>query len=312
MKDKAMKLLSPLFKRILHTIIAACGLFIITFGAASSQTTLTHVHGLAYSPDGRRILIPSHDGLAIYDNGCWSKAPGPPHDYMGFAATKQHYYSSGHPAPGSGLKNPFGLIRSGDGGRTWAKLGFEGESDFHLMAAGYANNAIYVYNSTPNSRMDRPGIYHTVNDGFAWHRADAKGISGQLTSLAAHPADANVVAAGTRSGLFVSKDAGESFVTLLSNQQVLAVYFELDGAHLWSSSADTVAHLIRFEWMSGKRTEIRLPPLSRDAVAYVAQNPLKPSELAIATFERSVFVTKDSAQSWIQIADRGRGLSSTR
>src|SRR2546429_5088264 len=51
--------------------------------------------------------------------------------YMGFAATAQGAYSSGHPAPESGLTNPFGLIRSRDGGKTWDKLGLEGESDFH-------------------------------------------------------------------------------------------------------------------------------------------------------------------------------------
>lgn len=307
-----MKLRTPSIKNILHTVIAACGLFIITFGVASSQVTLIHVHGLAYSADGKQILIPSHDGLAIYNNGRWSKAPGPQHDYMGFVATKQHFYSSGHPAAGSGLTNPFGLIRSADGGRNWSKLGFEGESDFHVMAVGYDNNAIYVYNAAPNSRMDRPGIYYTVNDGLAWRRADASGLSSQLASLAVHPTDAKVVAAGTESGLFVSRDNGKNFTPLISGQRVLAAYFALDGAHLWASSIDGAPHLYRIDWMNGKQTEFRLPPLSRDAVAYIAQNPLKSSEFAIATFERSVFVSKDGAQNWIQIADRGRGLSSTR
>src|SRR4051812_22570432 len=105
---------------------------LVLAGAAHAQVTLTHVHGLSYSPDGKRIMIPSHHGLAIYQDGKWSKAPGPEHDYMGFTATAGSLYSSGHPAHGSGLVNPFGLLRSRDGGKSWDKLGLEGESDFHL------------------------------------------------------------------------------------------------------------------------------------------------------------------------------------
>ena len=79
---------------------------------AQAAVTLTHVHGLAYGPDGKQLMIPSHHGFAVYENGKWSKVPGPQHDYMGFAASGKNLYSSGHPAPGSGLVNPFGLIRS--------------------------------------------------------------------------------------------------------------------------------------------------------------------------------------------------------
>ena len=119
---------------------------------AQSPVMLVHVHGLAYSADGERLMIPSHHGLAVYENGKWSKAPGPQHDYMGFAATANYIYSSGHPAPGAGLVNPFGLLRSRDGAKTWDQLGLEGESDFHLLATGWNTNAVYVWNSSANSR----------------------------------------------------------------------------------------------------------------------------------------------------------------
>src|SRR5262245_46414750 len=130
---------------------AVLGLALAIAAQAAAQVTLMHVHGLAYSPDGKRLMIPSHHGLAVYETGKWSKAPGPEHDYMGFAATGKHLYSSGHPAPGSGLVNPFGLLRSRDGGRTWDKLGLEGESDFHLLATGWNTNAVYVWNPAPSS-----------------------------------------------------------------------------------------------------------------------------------------------------------------
>src|SRR3990172_8676737 len=155
--------------------------------ADAQSVTLHHVHGLAFSADGRQIFIPSHNGLAVYSDGRWSMAPGPAHDYMGFSSTKQFFYSSGHPAQGAGLINPFGLLKSKDGGKTWDKLGLEGHADFHLLAARYGTNAVYVFTHAPNSRMSKPGIYSTVNDGFAWKRAEGKGLEGALLKLAVHP-----------------------------------------------------------------------------------------------------------------------------
>src|SRR5260221_8602121 len=151
------------------------------------QVTLMHVPGLAYSRDGKRLMIPSHHGPAVYESGKWSKAYGPQHDYMGFSANGKSLYSSGHPAPGSGLVNPFGLLRSKDGGKTWEKLGLEGESDFHVMATSWSTNAVYVWNAAPNSRMKQTGLHYTLNDGFAWKRTAAKGIQGNPYALAVHP-----------------------------------------------------------------------------------------------------------------------------
>ena len=77
----------------------------------SAPIQLMHVHGLAYSADGQQLFIPSHYGIAAYAEGRWAKMPGPEHDYMGFAATRDALYSSGHPAADSNLVNPFGLIK---------------------------------------------------------------------------------------------------------------------------------------------------------------------------------------------------------
>jgi len=50
---------------------------------------------------------------------------------------------------------------------------------------------------------------------------------------------------------------------------------------------------------------VKLPPLSEDAVAYIAQNPASRSEYAIATFGKSVYLSRDAARSWSRIAERG-------
>jgi photosystem II stability/assembly factor-like uncharacterized protein len=271
-----------------------------------NQVHLMHVHGLAYDPDGSRILIPSHLGLAVFDvsSGTWSKAEGPAHDYMGFSATKDAIYSSGHPAMGSGFTNPFGVIKSTDGGQTWRKLGFEGETDFHLLATGYTTNAVYVVNPHPNSKLKEEGIYYTLNDGFTWEHAQAKGLESAPTSLAVHPTDSKTVAVGTEQGLFVSRNAGATFEQV-NSEGVGAVSFGLDGQHLWFGALDEQPGLTRLNLASGKVEGLPLPKLENDAASYIAQNPENRKELAVATFRRSILISPDGGQNWKFIAENG-------
>ena len=294
-------------KSAIHAMQFLVVLLVATAAAyAQPAVTLMHVHGLAYSADGKRLMIPSHHGLAVYEQGKWSKAPGPQHDYMGFSGTATNLYSSGHPAPNSGLVNPFGLIRSRDGGKTWDKLGLEGEIDFHLLATGWNTNAIYVLNSEPNSRMRRLGLHYTLNEGFAWKLAQAAGLEGDPRALAVHPDDAATVAVASAKGVYLSRDSGGRFAPMAQGAEGLAVFFDLDGKRLWYGAFDGQPRLAQVPLGGGAATQVKLPPLSEDAVAYIAQNPTARSEYAIATFGKSVYLSKDAGRSWSQIADRGK------
>ena len=290
---------------LLAVLALAAGIATGAGHAPGAQVTLTHVHGLAYSADGKRLMIPSHHGLAIYEGGKWSKAPGPQHDYMGFSATASGIYSSGHPEHGSALVNPFGLLRSRDGGKTWEKLGLEGESDFHVLATSWNTNAVYVWNPAPNSRMRQAGLHFTLNDGFAWKRSAAAGLEGDVRAIAVHPDDAKTVAVASSSGLYLSRDSGERFAKLASDGEGLAAFIDLHGKEVWFSSFARQSKLARVPLEGGPAVSVALPPLKEDAVSYVAQNPARRTEYAIATFQRDVYVSKDAGQSWTRIANRG-------
>ena len=285
--------------------LAFCLLLALADAAAAQPLTLHHVHGLAYSADGKRLIIPSHHGLALYENGRWSKAPGPEHDYMGFVATAKAFFSSGHPAPGSGLRNPFGLIRSRDGGRNWDKLGLEGETDFHLLAAGWNSSAIYVWNTEPSSRIQSTGLHSTLNEGFTWQRPAAAGLAGEARALAVHPDDRALVAVATDNGLFLSRNSGQRFERIAGHGKGLAAFFDLDGRHLWYGAFGGRATLWKVSVQDAAPLRMPLPALTNDAVAYIAQNPAQRREYAIATFERSVYLSKDAGKTWTQIAARG-------
>lgn len=292
-----------------HRHAAVSFVVLLVLGAATpvlAQVHLTHVHGLAWSGDGKRLMIPSHHGLAIHENGKWSMAPGPRHDYMGFAGTAKHLYSSGHPAPGSGLINPFGLIRSRDGGRTWDKLGLEGETDFHVLAAGWNTNAIYVWNPEPSSRMRRTGLHYTTDEGKTWHSAAAAGLRGEPMAIAGHPDDRKTLALATPQGIFLSRDAGATVSALAAGMHGTAVHFDLNGRELWYGAFKGAPLLARASLGGEPLAQPTLPPLRKDAVAYIAQNPVSRDQYAIATFERDVYLSSDGGRSWTPIAREGK------
>jgi photosystem II stability/assembly factor-like uncharacterized protein len=284
----------------------ALGVLLLLTTRPGMTLTLHHIHGVSYSVDGKQLYVPMHHGLAVYHGSQWTKVPGPEHDYMGFTVTREFWYSSGHPMPGSPMKNPLGLIKSKDQGQTWALLGLSGEADFHLMATSYQTNTVYVFNPSPNSRLPQPGLYYTTNDGKQWHLAKSTGLVGNLTSLAVHPTQDKVVAAGTRGGVFLSQDYGASFQPLVDGLPALALCFTFDGQHLWISSVDRgKPTLTRLQWQTGQQEAVELPPLEQDAVTYMAQNPVKAQTWAIATYQRDVYVSPDNGKTWQQIAAKG-------
>jgi hypothetical protein len=285
-------------------------LMVLTHLTADAATTVTlkHIHGLAFSQDGQQLSIPSHDGLALYRDGHWSKAPGAEHDYMGFSAGRQAIYSSGHPASGSDLVNPLGLIKSSDGGSTWQQLGLQGESDFHLLASGFDSGAIYVYNTHPNSKMTSAGLYYSLNDGATWQHAEAQGMGAEPHALAVHPTDSTTVAVATSSGLFLSSDAGEHFQSVLQNVQVLSVSFSIDGRSLWFGSFNKLPQLSILDLKTHEIRALGLPPLNQDAVAYLAQSPTNAQEWAMATLKRDVYLSQDEGKTWKAIAQAGQTL----
>ena len=89
---------------------------------------------------------------------------------------------------------------------------------------------------------------------------------------------------------------------------MLAASFDLDGQQLWFSSHAGKAGLARIALRPGATVEaVALPAMTEDAVAYIAQNPVRRTEIAIATNKRNVFLSKDQGRTWTQIAKEGAG-----
>lgn len=266
-----------------------------------------HGHGLAFSSDGKTLFAPSHRGLAAYEDGAWWEASGPIQGFSGFSVAERAIYSSGHARPEVPTPHePVGLLRSADGGRTWQPLApaLAGKADFRLLAAGYRSSALYVVNARPNPAMDAPGIYVTQDEGKTWRRAAARGLEGEIHGLAAHPRESGIVAVASDRGLFLSRNAGESFVRLDGREPATAVAFDLDGRRLRYARALS-RQVVESSLEGRSRRSLRLPALELDYVTCLAQSPTNERVLAFATRRRDVYVTSDGGASWRRIAEGG-------
>ncbi len=280
--------------------------------SVSAQPVLfhDHGHGLSFTSDGNALLAPSHEGLAVYENGDWREVGDAIQGFSGFSVSERAIYSSGHSRPGVAAAGSAGLIRSTDGGKTWHPLALAGEADFRLLAAGYRSNAIYVVNARPNSAMPAPGLYVTYDEGKSWRRAAARNLRGEIHGLAAHPLQAATVAVASGRGLYLSRDAGESFSLLDGRELATAVAFDADGKRLFYARGLS-NDVIEMALDGRGRKALRLPRFKHDYVTCLAQNPKDERVLAFATRRRDVYITKDGGQSWRLIAEEGEPRGST-
>lgn len=264
-----------------------------------------HGHGLAFSPDGRALLAPSHGGVAAYEDGAWWEAPGPEQGFSAFAVTERGVYSSGHAGSGERAGRPFGLARSTDGGRTWQLLALAGEADFYMLAAGYRSGALYVLNASANSAMDAGAIYATLDEGKTWRRAASRGLAGEIHGLSAHPLMAGTLAAASGRGLYLSRDGGESFARLDGNGTAAAVAFDPDGGGLRYARA-LLNEILQIGLDGRRQRTLGVPPLPGDYLTCLAQSPVDGRALAFATRRRDVYLSGDGGSSWRPIASASK------
>jgi heme exporter protein D len=290
-------------------LIAVSTVALTLMGSNEEQDIyLEHTHGIGYSPDGNRILIPAHDGLRVYENERWKTAEGAKHDYMGFSPTSDGFYSSGHPVQGSDLKNPFGIVKSTDEGKTIKSLALDGETDFHNMAVGYTSHVIYAINPQPNSKMNSAGLYYSKDEGDSWTKSEMNGITEEPTAMAVHPKEPSFVAIGTPTAVYLSNDFGNTFEKLFSAGQATALLFTNQG-ELIVGGYQNQAYLQKMDVTTKKAEKLTMPSLTEDAVAFFAQNPVDENKLAFVTFKNDVYVSSDKGLNWTQIADKGKTIS---
>jgi hypothetical protein len=275
------------------------------FYEEASDVKVDHIHGLGYPGAGDALMVASHNGPLLYEEGMWKETTSEKHDYMGFQAVADGFVSSGHPEPGSDYENPLGLLKSTNAGESFKQYAFAGEIDFHYLAASYQTERIYVFNEMPSDNLDN-GFFYTDDFGQKWTTMDMKGFEAEMMSnMAAHPDTPETVAIGTERGLYLSTDAGQSFS--LFKEDMYVTYVTLSKNHAYVAElVDDNVQLVQIDLASKEAKTLSVPQLAKDnAVTYIATHPTNDQEISIATMQNDVYQTTDDGATWNQLMTLG-------
>lgn len=167
---------------------------------ASGQSigTLSHIHSVRAFGD--QVILGTHEGLFQYVDEKTVQSMGPENfDIMGLAVFGKRLYASGHPGLGSKLPEPVGLLLSTDSGKSWKKMGLQGEVDFHLLES--AGKDMYGVDSGSGN------LLYSKNAGQSWV-SQGKNL---FSDIAINPAKTGAALA-LREGKLISTQ--KSFTTM--------------------------------------------------------------------------------------------------
>lgn len=269
--------------------------------------TIEHIHGIGYPGNDDGLYVASHQGLKIFKNGEWLEMTDENHDYMGFQAVEDGFVASGHPAQGSDLKNPLGLVKSTDNGKTLEKIAFYGESDFHFLSASFRDNVFYLINEEPNSELER-GVYVSKDKGGAWEPVELNGLdANSLGIIAVHPENGGTLAMATREGVFVSNDFGTTMERKGDYQLVTAAAYSKENLYIAPVEHEKIK-LVRLPVeQQGTGEELPIPNLKYDnPITYIAADPEQDGTIAFITILNDLYESKDGGKTWNQLLINGR------
>jgi len=207
-------------------------IFLPTFNSHASAETLdavSHIHHVKAVEN--KVLVLTHEGLyelvAKNDMKLVGKEKT---DVMGFTTLGKEWLASGHPAEGSTMPNPIGLIKSIDGGLNWKAISLVGKVDFHFLEG--AGTDLYGADSQSTELLYSP------NSGKTWRSLGAN----TFADIAVSPEKSATAIALKNSELLLTKNAFKTSSKIKSSLKFTQVewsksgLFALSGSSLYKST----------------------------------------------------------------------------
>jgi photosystem II stability/assembly factor-like uncharacterized protein len=187
-----------MMKKIVTAALITLGVWAPAATASGESIgTLSHIH--AVRAFGDQIILGTHEGLYQYLTEKSVKRINPEKfDVMGLAVSNKGLFASGHPGPGSKLKEPVGLLFTPKQAGKWQELSLSGVVDFHTLET--VGEEVYGADSGSGQLM------YSGNGGKSWSK---RGVN-TFTDIAPNPSKKASVVAVKDGKLFQSTDALKS------------------------------------------------------------------------------------------------------
>jgi hypothetical protein len=201
---------------------------VMTFGNSASAETLdavSHIHHVKAVEN--KVLVLTHEGLYELVGKNDMKLVGKEKtDVMGFTTLGKEWLASGHPAEGSTMPNPIGLIKSIDGGLNWKAISLVGKVDFHFLEGAGTD----LYGADSQSRE----LMYSANSGTTWRSLGANAFA----DIAVSPKKSATAIALKDSELLLTDNAFKTSSKIKSSLQFTQIEWNKSG--LWALSGSSL------------------------------------------------------------------------
>ena len=193
---------------------------------ASAETldSVSHIHHVKVVE--KKVLVLTHEGLFELVKRNEMKLVGKDKiDVMGFSTLGKALLASGHPAVGSTMPNPIGLVKSIDGGLSWKAVSLVGKVDFHFLEG--AGSDLYGVDSQSGKFM------YSADSGLTWK------ILGEnnFTDIAVSPKKSGMAIAIKDSELLLTNNAFKTSSKIKSSLKITQIEWRESGLYALSGSS---------------------------------------------------------------------------
>jgi hypothetical protein len=204
------------FLILIFAITSSMGL--INHAKAETLDSVSHIHHVKVV--GSKILVLTHEGLYELIGKNDMKLVGKERiDVMGFTSLGNVLIASGHPAVGSKMPNPIGVMKSLNGGLTWKSVSLSGKVDFHFLEG--AGSDLYGADSQTGNLM------YSADSGVTWKTLGAN----TFTDIAVSPEMSGMAVAIKGSELLLTENAFKSTTKLKNALPITQIEWRTSGLY---------------------------------------------------------------------------------
>ena len=210
------------FMILIFAIISSMS--IINHAKAETLDSVSHIHHVKVV--GSKILVLTHEGLYELVGKNDMKLVGKERiDVMGFTSLGNVLIASWHPAVGSKMPNPIGVMKSLNGGLTWKSVALSGKVDFHFLEG--AGSDLYGADSQTGNLM------YSADSGKTWRVLGAN----TFTDIAVSPEMSGMAVAIKGSELLLTENAFKSTTKLKNALKFTQIEWRKSGLYGLSGSS---------------------------------------------------------------------------
>jgi photosystem II stability/assembly factor-like uncharacterized protein len=214
-------------KRLKVSLLTLALVFFWGFGEraiAATFDSVSHIHHIKVVE--KKILVLTHEGLYELVGKNNIKLIGKDKiDVMGLTSLGKTLVASGHPAQGSKMPNPIGLIRSIDNGLSWKAVSLVGKVDFHSLEG--AGSELYGTDSQSGN------LLYSNDSGKTWKSLGANIFS----DIAVSPEMQGMAVAIKNSELLLTKNSFASTTKVRNSLKITQIEWRKSGLYALSDNS---------------------------------------------------------------------------